>query len=84
VAPKISPENDHAGRHFGVRYRRAILLSTRRQILEKSGYRVFTTMEFADAMMVLLNQRISVLVLCHSLRYDERYGWRLPEHFCRI
>jgi hypothetical protein len=41
-------------------------------------------MEFADAMMVLLNQRISVLVLCHSLRYDERYGWRLPEHFCRI
>jgi hypothetical protein len=22
----------------------------------------------------LLNQRISVLVLCHSQRYDERYG----------
>jgi hypothetical protein len=51
-----------------------ILLTTRRFVLEKAGYRVFTTLEFSDAMLVLLNQQIDVLVLCHSLHDDERRG----------
>jgi hypothetical protein len=51
-----------------------ILLATRRLVLEKAGYRVFTTLEFSDAMLVLLNQQINVLLLCHSLHDDERRG----------
>jgi hypothetical protein len=51
-----------------------ILLTTRRLVLEKAGYRVFTTLEFSDAMSVLLNQQIDVLLLCQSLHYDERRG----------
>jgi DNA-binding response OmpR family regulator len=51
-----------------------VLLTTRRLVLEKAGYRVFTTLEFSDAMLVLLNQQIDVLLLCHSLHDDERRG----------
>jgi hypothetical protein len=51
-----------------------ILLATRRLVLENAGYRVFTTLEFSDAILVLLNQQIDVLLLCHSLRDDERRG----------
>jgi len=35
---------------------------------------VFTSLEFSDAMLVLLNQQIDVLLLCHSLHDDERRG----------
>jgi hypothetical protein len=51
-----------------------ILLTTRRLVLENAGYRVFTSLEFSDAMLVLLNQQIDVLLLCHSLHDDERRG----------
>jgi hypothetical protein len=34
-----------------------ILLATRRLVLENAGYRVFTTLEVSDAMLVLLNHR---------------------------
>jgi CheY-like chemotaxis protein len=51
-----------------------ILLMTRRLILEKVGCRVLTTMEFADAMLILMNQQIDLLVVCHSLRDEERQG----------
>jgi DNA-binding response OmpR family regulator len=51
-----------------------ILLTTRRLVLEKARYRVFTSLEFSDAMLVLLNQQIDVLLLCHSLHDDERRG----------
>jgi hypothetical protein len=37
-----------------------ILLTTRRLVLEKARYRVFTSPEFSDAMLVLLNQQINV------------------------
>jgi hypothetical protein len=51
-----------------------ILLTSRRLVLEQAGYRVFTTLEFSDAMLVLLNQQIEILLLCHSLHDDDRRG----------
>jgi hypothetical protein len=51
-----------------------ILLMTRCLLLKKAGYPVSTILEFSDAMLVLLNQQIDVLLLCHSLHDDERRG----------
>jgi len=51
-----------------------ILLTTRRLKLEKAGYRVFATMEFLDAKLVLMNQQIDVLIVCQTLSDDERSG----------
>jgi hypothetical protein len=50
------------------------LLMTRRLILEKEGYRVFTAMRFGDAMLLTMTQRLDVLILCQSLSVDERNG----------
>jgi DNA-binding NtrC family response regulator len=52
----------------------AILLLTRRLLLEKAGFRVFTTLELSDAMQLVMHQDIALLVLCQSLRADERQG----------
>jgi CheY-like chemotaxis protein len=49
-----------------------LLLATRRSLLEKAGYRVYTTTEFADAMLVIMSHQISVLLLCQSLQGDEQ------------
>jgi DNA-binding response OmpR family regulator len=50
------------------------LLMTRRLILEKEGYRVFTAMRFGDAMLLTMTQRLDVLILCQSLSVEERNG----------
>jgi hypothetical protein len=50
------------------------LVTTRGLILEKAGYRVFTAIEFSAAMIALMNQQIDVLLLCQSLRDEERRG----------
>jgi hypothetical protein len=50
-----------------------MLVRARGLILKKAGYRVFSSTEFAGAMLALMNQRIDVLLLCQSLRDDE---WR--------
>jgi DNA-binding response OmpR family regulator len=51
-----------------------MLVTTRRLILEKAGYHALATTEFSDAMLVLMNQEIDVLIVCQSLRDEERQG----------
>jgi DNA-binding response OmpR family regulator len=50
------------------------LLLTRRLILEREGYRVFTTMKFGEAIELTMTQRLDVLILCQSLSVEERNG----------
>ena len=50
------------------------LLMTRRLILEKEGYRVFTAMKFGEAIQLTMTQRLDVLILCQSLSVEERNG----------
>jgi hypothetical protein len=49
-----------------------ILLMTRRLILEKARFRVFTTLKLADAMQLLVTQKLDVLILCQTLGDEER------------
>jgi hypothetical protein len=51
-----------------------ILVTTRCLILEKVGYRVFSAQTFGNAMLVLMNHQIDVVVLCQSLKDEERRG----------
>jgi DNA-binding response OmpR family regulator len=50
------------------------LLMTRRLILEKEGYRVFTAVEFGDAIQAAMTQRLDVLILCQTLSVEECKG----------
>jgi DNA-binding response OmpR family regulator len=51
-----------------------MLLTTRGLILEKAGYRLFTARTVSDAMFVLMNHQIDIIVLCQSLKDEERRG----------
>jgi hypothetical protein len=51
-----------------------ILVMTRSLILGKAGYEVFTAQTYRNAMLVLMNHRIDLCVLCRSLREEERRG----------
>jgi CheY-like chemotaxis protein len=51
-----------------------LLLTTRRSVLEEAGYRVYTTTQFADAMLMIMSHQINVLLLCQSAQSDERSG----------
>jgi len=51
-----------------------MLVVTRSLILEKTGYRVFTAQTFSNAMLVLMNHKIDLCILCHSLKDEERRG----------
>jgi DNA-binding NtrC family response regulator len=51
-----------------------ILVMTRCLILGKVGYEVFTAQTFGNAMLVLMNQRIDIVVLCQTLKDEERRG----------
>ena len=50
------------------------LLTTRRFLLERAGYRVHATTEFADAMLMIMSHQINVLLLCQSAQSDELSG----------
>ena len=50
-----------------------ILVTTRRLILERAGHRLFTTC-FADAMLVLMTEPVEILLLCQSLKAEDRRG----------
>jgi DNA-binding response OmpR family regulator len=50
------------------------LLVTRRLILEKEGYRVFTTVEFGEAIQLTMTQRLDVVILCQTLSIEECQG----------
>jgi two-component SAPR family response regulator len=52
----------------------SMLLTTRRLILEKVGYEVATVSTFSDAMLLVLNQQLDLLILCQSLNEEERRG----------
>ena len=41
-------------------------------LLEKAGYEVFSTTQFASALVALVNERINVLLLCQSFNEVER------------
>ena len=41
-------------------------------LLEKAGYEVFSTTQFASALVALVYERINVLLLCQSLNEVER------------
>jgi DNA-binding NtrC family response regulator len=49
-----------------------MMLTTRRLVLEKAGYTVFTAENVSNAMLVLMNHHIDLLVLCQSVDDDER------------
>jgi DNA-binding response OmpR family regulator len=51
-----------------------ILVMTRCLILGKAGYEVFTAQTFGNAMLVLMNQQIDIVVLCQTLKDEERRG----------
>ena len=49
-----------------------MLVVTRQLILETAGYEVFSATKFDSALVALVNERINVLLLCHSLYEVER------------
>ena len=51
-----------------------ILVITRSLILQKAGYKVFTSQTFGNAMLVLMHHQIDLCVLCQSLRDEQRRG----------
>jgi ActR/RegA family two-component response regulator len=51
-----------------------ILVMTRSLILGNAGYEVFTAQTFGNAMLVLMNNQIDIVVLCQTLKDDERRG----------
>jgi hypothetical protein len=57
-----------------------LLLMTRGQLLEHAGFRVIRAQEFADAIQLTMNQHFDVLVLCQTLRADERQGMLAIAH----
>jgi DNA-binding NtrC family response regulator len=48
-----------------------ILLETRRLILEKAGFQVWTATEANEAVQVLVREPIDLFILCQSLSHDE-------------
>jgi DNA-binding NtrC family response regulator len=52
----------------------SMLVTTRALILESVGYRAFTANQFENAMLVLTNHQIDIVVLCQSLKDEERHG----------
>ena len=42
--------------------------------IEGAGFHVLTTMKFSDAMLLMMNHRPDVFVMCQTLRDDERHG----------
>lgn len=48
------------------------LLMTRRRMFEHAGFRVFTTLVFANAIQLTMKQHFDVVMLCQTLSADER------------
>jgi DNA-binding NtrC family response regulator len=51
-----------------------ILVMTRCLLLGKAGYEVFTAQTFGNAMLVLMNHQVDLVVLCQTLTDAERRG----------
>ena len=48
------------------------LLDTRRWVLEKAGFQVFTVGKMENAAKIVADERIDLLLLCHTLTAEER------------
>ena len=48
-----------------------LLLDTRTMVLEKAGYAVFIAREASDVERIVLSQKISLIVLCHTLSSEK-------------
>ena len=48
-----------------------LLVDTRTMVLEKAGYAVFTAREASDVERIVLSQKISLIVLCHTLSSEK-------------
>src|SRR5580698_8399258 len=60
-----------------------MLTMTRGLILEKTGYRVHTAMDFSDALLLLADEEIDILLLCQTLSDEERRGILETAHVIR-
>jgi hypothetical protein len=49
-------------------------------MLEHAGFRVFTTVRFADAIHLTVNRHFDVVVLCQTLSAGERKGMLATTH----
>jgi two-component SAPR family response regulator len=52
----------------------ATLVTTRCLVLERAGYIALPAQAFGNAMLMLLNHQIDIIVLCQSLKDEERQG----------
>jgi DNA-binding response OmpR family regulator len=60
-----------------------ILVTTRSLILGNAGYEVFTAQTFGNAMLVLMNNQVDIVVLCQTLKDEERRGILETAHALR-
>ena len=60
-----------------------ILVTTRSLILGNAGYEVFTAQTFGSAMLVLMHHQIEIVVLCQTLKDEERRGILETAHALR-
>src|SRR5271155_3967588 len=52
------------------------LLDTRRRLLQEAGYQVWTAEQIPDVFAIIIEERIEVLILCHTLSPEER-AWAI-------
>jgi hypothetical protein len=48
------------------------LLDTRRRLLQEAGYQVWTAERIPDVFAIIIEERIEVLILRHTLSAEER------------
>src|SRR5260370_6708317 len=51
--------------------RKQRLLDTRRRLLQEAGYQVWTAGQIPDVFSIITEERIDVLILCHTLSPEE-------------
>jgi DNA-binding response OmpR family regulator len=60
-----------------------ISVMSRSLSLSNAGYEVFTAQTFGNAMLVLMNNQIDIVVLCQTLKDEERRGILETAHALR-
>jgi hypothetical protein len=56
--------------------RKQRLLDTRRRLLQEAGYQVWTARKIPEVFAITTEERIDVLILCHTLSPEER-AWAI-------
>src|ERR1700692_982975 len=52
------------------------LLDTRRRLLQEAGYPVWTARQIPDVFAIITEERVDVLILCHTLSQEE-FTWAI-------